>query len=59
MTPSRRSSDSKALRPPLPPEKRVVYTILLSVKVEAGTPCISVVSPKRSNTIGPVTRGGR
>jgi hypothetical protein len=32
------SSASKALRPPLPPESRVVKTMPLSVRVDAGTP---------------------
>ena len=35
--PRRRSSCSRPLRPPLPPEKRVVKTIPLSVRVEAGS----------------------
>ena len=38
MIPRRRSSVSRPLRPPLPPEKRVVNTIPLSVSVEAGAP---------------------
>ena len=33
-----RSSCSKASRPPLPPERRVENTILLSVSVDAGQP---------------------
>jgi hypothetical protein len=51
----RRSSASRALRPPRPPAKRVVKTIALSVKVEAGTPKRATVARKRSRTIGPVT----
>ena len=38
ITPRRCSSVSKPLRPPLPPENRVVKTMPLSVSVEAGTP---------------------
>ena len=37
--PRRRSSCSRPLRPPLPPDRRVVKTMPLSVRVEAGTPC--------------------
>ena len=36
--PRRRSSFSRPLRPPLPPENRVVNTMPLSVSVEAGAP---------------------
>src|SRR5215211_736533 len=38
--PRRRSSDSRPLRPPLPPDSRVVNTIALSVSVDAGAPCL-------------------
>jgi hypothetical protein len=48
----RRSSASRASRPP---PKRVVKTIALSVKVEAGTPKRATAARKRSRTIGPVT----
>ena len=37
LTPRRRSSCSRPLRPPRPPDRRVVKT-MPSVKVEAGTP---------------------
>ena len=47
---------SKPLRPPLPPDSRVVNTIPLSVSVDAGTPCVSRALVKVSTTIGPVTR---
>ena len=52
----RRSSCSKALRPPLPPDSRVVNTIPLSVNVEAGMPCLAVAARKTASTMGPVTR---
>jgi hypothetical protein len=55
VTPRRRSSASRALRPPLPPAKRVVKTIALSVKVEAGGPKRATAARKRSRAIGPVT----
>jgi hypothetical protein len=55
--PSRRSSASKALRPPVPPDSRVVNTIPLSVSVEAGAPCRAIAAWKVSTTRGPVTRG--
>ena len=45
----------QAWRPPRPPAKRVVKTIPLSVKVEAGTPKRATAARKRSRTIGPVT----
>jgi hypothetical protein len=54
--PRRRSSLSKALRPPLPPDSRVVKTMPLSVRVEAGMPCVSTASRNVSTTMGPVTR---
>jgi hypothetical protein len=54
-TPRRRSSASRALRPPLPPDRRVVKTIALSVKVEAGVPKRDRAARKRSRTAGPVT----
>src|ERR687892_50061 len=56
ITPRRRSSASSSLRPPLPPENRVVNTIVLSVSVEAGIPCVATASRKVASTIGPVTR---
>ncbi|MFC5833628.1 hypothetical protein [Nonomuraea insulae] len=52
----RRSSCSKALRPPRPPASRVVNTMPLSVSVEAGTPCAATAWRKVLRTIGPVTR---
>jgi hypothetical protein len=54
--PRRRSSVSRWLRPPLPPASRVVKTIPLSVRVEAGIPCSATVSRNAVSTIGPVTR---
>lgn len=42
-TPSRCSSASRALRPPLPPANRVVKTMPLSVSVEYGMPWCSTV----------------
>ena len=54
--PRRRSSASKALRPPLPPERRVVNTIPLSVSVDAGAPCLLTASRNVSTTMVPVTR---
>ncbi len=57
MTCSRRSSASKALRPPLPPARRVVKTMPLSVSVAAGTPCAATAARKVASTIGPLTRG--
>ena len=51
----RRSSASRALRPPLPPAKRVVNTIPLSVNVEAGAPKRATAARKRPRTVGPVT----
>ena len=56
--PRRRSSCSKPLRPPRPPESRVVKTIPLSVSVEAGIPCSATALRNWSSTIGPVTRVG-
>ena len=56
---SRRSSCSRALRPPRPPEKRVVNTIPLSVRVEAGMPWAATAARNVSCTMGPVTGGGR
>ena len=38
LIPRRRSSVSRPLRPPWPPDRRVVKTIPLSVSVEAGSP---------------------
>jgi hypothetical protein len=54
--PRRRSSFSKALRPPRPPENRVVKTIPLSVRVEAGAPWAVTAARNVASTIGPVTR---
>ena len=54
--PRRRSSCSRPLRPPLPPDSRVVKTMPLSVKVEAGAPCLSQAARNAASTIGPVTR---
>jgi hypothetical protein len=51
-----RSSCSRPLRPPRPPDSRVVKTIPLSVKVAAGTPCCWQAARKASKTAGPVTR---
>jgi hypothetical protein len=55
-TPSRRSSVSKALRPPRPPASRVVKTVPLSVSVEAGIPYWATVVRNVASTIGPVIR---
>ena len=41
----------------MPPAKRVVKTMPLSVKVEAGMPCSAIAVAERGRrTIGPVTR---
>jgi hypothetical protein len=45
----------EALRPPLPPARRVVKTMPLSVSVEAGVPKRAVAARKRPRTAGPVT----
>ena len=52
MMPRRRSSCSKPLRPPLPPE----VAIPLSVSVEAGAPWRATAARKVSTTMGPLTR---
>ena len=44
------------MRPPLPPARRVVNTMPLSVSVEAGIPCVATVLSNSVSTIGPVTR---
>jgi hypothetical protein len=46
----------EALRPPRPPDRRVVKTMPLSVRVEAGAPCCPHAARKASRTMGPVTR---
>ena len=51
----RRSSASRALRPPLPPARRVVNTIPLSVRVEAGVPWAATAARNAARTTGPVT----
>jgi hypothetical protein len=55
-TPRRRSSASRALRPPLPPAGRVVKTRPLPVRVEAGVPCSAHAARNVLATMGPVTR---
>ena len=45
-TPELSSRVSKPLRPPRPPARRVVNTIPLSVKVEAGIPWVSIAAVK-------------
>jgi hypothetical protein len=55
-TPRRRSSASRALRPPLPPDRRVVNTISLSVSVDAGVRWPVAAVRNAARTIGPVTR---
>jgi hypothetical protein len=40
----------------LPPEKRVVNTMPLSVNVEAGAPFREMAARNAASTIGPVTR---
>jgi hypothetical protein len=47
---------SKPLRPPRPPERRVVKIMPLSVSVEAGTPRVSVAVVNVSITSVPFTR---
>jgi len=58
--PSRDSSVSNPLRPRLPrrlpPDSLVVYTMPLSVSVDAGYPCRSPALRKVASTTGPVTR---
>lgn len=56
VTPRRRSSASKALRPPLPPASRVVKTMPLSVRVEAGMPWRATALRNSVSTIAPVMR---
>jgi hypothetical protein len=56
LIPRRRSSFSSPLRPPRPPEKRVVNTMPLSVRVEAGAPWAAMAARKAASTMGPVTR---
>ena len=53
LKPRQRSSCSRPLRPPRPPDSRVVKTIPLSVKAEAGTPCRWQAARKASRTAGP------
>ena len=57
--PRRWSSTSKLLRPRvprwLPPDRRVVKTMPLSVSVEAGIPCVATAVRNLASTIGPVT----
>jgi len=45
------------MRPPLPPARRVVNTMPLSVSVEAGIPCVATALSHSVSTIGPVTGG--
>jgi len=54
VTPRRRSSCSRALRPPLPPDSRVVKTMPLCV--EAGAPWAAAAARNAARTAGPVTR---
>ncbi len=58
-TPRRLSSASKLLRPRvpcrLPPDRRVVNTMPLSVSVEAGIPWVAMALRNSASTIGPVT----
>jgi hypothetical protein len=56
VTPRRVRVVSKPLRPPRPPAKRVVKTMPLSVRTEAGMPAVATVWVKASTTAGPVTR---
>jgi hypothetical protein len=49
------SSASRALRPPLPPARRVVNTIPLSVRVDAGVPWAATAARNAARTTGPVT----
>jgi putative transposase len=56
LMPRRRNSCSKPLRPPRPPESRVVNTMPLSVKVEAGIPWSATAARNWASTMGPVTR---
>ncbi len=55
-TPRRRSSAFRALRPPLPPDRRMVNTMPLSVRVEAGAPCAATAARNAVSTRAPVTR---
>jgi hypothetical protein len=50
--PRRRSSASRALRPPRPPANRVVNTSPLSVKVEAGAPWAATAARNAARTAG-------
>ena len=52
MMPKRRSSVSRPLRPPLPPDSRVVNTIPLSVSVDAGAPCLLTAVTERGQHDG-------
>ena len=56
VTPRRRNSFSSWLRPPLPPASRVVKTMPLSVRVEAGIPCAAYALRNVSRTMVAVTR---
>src|SRR5438105_7900327 len=56
MMPRRRSSVSKALRPPVPPDRRVVNTMPLSVSVDAGAPWLVTAAPEGVHDDGAVTR---
>ena len=58
ITPRRRSSAWKplmVLRPPRPPEKRVVNTMPLSESTEAGMPWSATACRNIATTTGPVT----
>ena len=57
VTPRRRSSFSRALRPPRPPASRVVQTMPLSVRVEAGMPCFAQAARKVARVTSPVVTG--
>jgi hypothetical protein len=52
----RRSSASSWLRPPFPPANPVVKTMALSVRVDAGMPCVPYALRNSAKTMGPVTR---
>ncbi len=57
VAPRRRSSFSRPLRPPRPPVSRVVQTLPLPVRVEAGTPCFAQVARKVASVTSPVVTG--
>jgi hypothetical protein len=48
--------ETNGLRLPFPPANRVVKTMPLSVRVDAGMPCVPYALRNSAKTMGPVTR---